>query len=65
MPKCINLTPKQLDELLARAKEFLQKEDYEIIKGMSLLPKGHISFIIYSLLHICFNIWQPGILSVL
>ena len=34
-PKRIDITPKQLEELLARAKESLPKEDYEIIKGMA------------------------------
>ena len=34
-PKRIDITPKQLEELLARAKKLLPKEDYETIKGMA------------------------------
>jgi len=35
IPKRMDITPKQLEELLARAKKSLSKEDYEIIKGMA------------------------------
>lgn len=35
MPKRIDITQKQLDALLARAKKLLPEEDYKIIKGMA------------------------------
>jgi len=35
IPKRIDITAKQLDEILLRAKELLPQEDYEIIKGMA------------------------------
>jgi transposase len=35
IPKQIDITEKQLDEVLARAKELLLPDDYEIIKGMA------------------------------
>lgn len=34
-PKRIDITQKQLDALLARAKKLLPKEDYDIIKAMA------------------------------
>ena len=34
-PKRIDITQEQMEEILARAKESLPKEDYEIIKGMA------------------------------
>ena len=34
-PKRIDITEKQMDALLARAKRLLSEEDYEIIKGMA------------------------------
>jgi len=35
IPKRIDITQEQLEEVLARAKKLLSKEDYEIIKGMA------------------------------
>ena len=35
IPKRIDLTPKQMDELLKRFRKSLRKDDYEIIKGMA------------------------------
>ena len=35
IPKRIDITPKQLEEVLARAKELLLPEDWQIIKGMA------------------------------
>jgi hypothetical protein len=35
LPKRIDITEEELKALLARAKELLPKEDYEIIKGMA------------------------------
>ena len=35
LPKRIDITPKQLEEVLARAKELLLPEDWQIIKGMA------------------------------
>jgi len=35
LPKRIDITEEQLEEVLARAKKLLTKEDYEIIKGMA------------------------------
>jgi hypothetical protein len=35
LPRRIDITPKQLDAILARAKRLLPKEDYEIIKSMA------------------------------
>lgn len=35
IPKRIDITTEQLEEVLARAKKLLSKEDYEIIKGMA------------------------------
>jgi transposase len=35
LPKRIDITETQLEEVLARAKKLLPKEDYEIIKGMA------------------------------
>lgn len=35
LPKRIDITQKQLDAILARAKRLLPQEDYEIIKGMA------------------------------
>jgi len=35
LPKRIDITPKQLEKVLARAKRLLPQEDYEIIKGMA------------------------------
>ena len=35
LPKRIDITAKQLDAILARAKRLLQKEDYEVIKAMA------------------------------
>ncbi len=35
LPKRIDLTQKQMDALLKRAKRLLAPEDYEIIKGMA------------------------------
>jgi len=35
IPKRIDLTPKQMDELLKRVRKSLRKDDYEIIKGMA------------------------------
>jgi transposase len=35
LPKRIDITAKQLDEVLGRAKKLLAPEDYEIIKGMA------------------------------
>jgi len=35
IPKRIDITEKQLEEVLARAKKLLSEEDFEIIKGMA------------------------------
>ncbi|MCL5071477.1 MAG: hypothetical protein M1308_11365 [Actinobacteria bacterium] len=35
LPKQIDITEKQLNAILARAKRLLPPEDYEIIKGMA------------------------------
>lgn len=35
LPKRIDITPKQLDAILARAKRLLPPDDYEIIRGMA------------------------------
>ena len=35
LPRRIDITPKQLDAILARAKRLLRQEDYEIIKSMA------------------------------
>ena len=35
LPRRLDITQKQLDAILARAKRLLPQEDYEIIKGMA------------------------------
>ena len=35
VPKRLDITEKQMEALLARAKRLLSEEDYEIVKGMA------------------------------